>query len=49
MSAGTAAAIVGIVAVVAFVGALVGIRRFNRQLDPPEFTGDQGLDSEGRP
>lgn len=44
MSAGAAAIIAGIVAVVAFVGALVGIRRIGRQLDPPEFTGDQGID-----
>ena len=44
MSAGTAAIIAGIVAVLAFIGALAGIRRVNRQLDPPEFTGDQGID-----
>ena len=44
MSAGTAAIVLGIVAVLAFVAALIGIRRVNRQLDPPEFTGDQGME-----
>ena len=44
MSAGAVAIIAGIVAVLAFIGALVGIRRVNRQLDPPEFTGDQGME-----
>lgn len=49
VSAETAAFIAGIVALVAFVAAIIGIRMFGRQLDPPEFTGDQGFDSEGRP
>ena len=49
MSAGTAAIVLGIVAVLVFLGALAGIRIRNRQLDPPEFTGDQGFDGEGRP
>ena len=44
MNAGTVAIIAGIVAVVAFLGALAVLWWFNRQLDPPEFTGDQGID-----
>lgn len=42
MSAGTAAIVLGIVALVAFLAALAGIRRVNRQLDPDDdFRGDQ--------
>ena len=49
MSAGDAAIVLGIVAMLAFLAALWRIRSINRQLDPPEFTGDQGFDGEGRP
>ena len=49
MSATTATITLGIIAVLVFLGALAGIRIRNRQLDPPEFTGDQGFDGEGRP
>lgn len=49
MSAGDAAIVLGIVAVIALIAACIGIRMFGRQLDPPEFTGDQGFDREGRP
>lgn len=44
MSAGAVAIIAGIAAVVAFLAALLGIRIHGRQLDPPEFTGDQGME-----
>lgn len=40
-------AVVGLVAVVGLIRALDWWLR--RQLDPPEFTGDQGFDAEGRP
>ena len=49
MSAGDAAIVLGIVAMLAFLAALWRIRSINRQLDPPEFTGDQGFDGEGCP
>ncbi len=50
MNAETAAIIAGIVALVAFLLGLAVLWWFGRQLDPPpEFTGDQGFDSEGRP
>lgn len=41
---------IAIVALVAAVGLVViGVIQFNRQLEPDrEFTGDQGIDSEGR-
>lgn len=44
MSATTATITLGIIAVLAFVAALWRIRGINRQLDPPEFTGDQGME-----
>ena len=49
MSATTATITLGIIAVLAFLAALWRIRSINRHLDPPEFTGDQGFDGEGRP
>lgn len=48
MSAVAAAITLGIVAVLVILLALAGLFVRNRQLNPPEFTGDQGFDAEGR-
>ncbi len=44
MTPETIATILGGIAVAAFVFAVIGVRMTHRQLEPDEFSGDQGLE-----
>ena len=44
MSAHLVATILGGIAVAVFILAVIGIRMTHRQLEPDEFTGDQGME-----